>query len=671
GLLAFLSMFLFLREKKAPWLIGISIPVSLVISLLLFYLTGLSINIISLSGLVLGVGMMIDNSIIVIDNITQHRQRHALLDKACEDGTNEITRPLISSVLTTCAVFIPLIFMRGMSGALFFDQAVAVSIGLTVSLLVSITLLPTLYRIFYAKDSGEVKKTATPLYFHWYESGLKFVLRNPLLSVIVVLAMVGFAVVLYGLMHVSRFPQVTQEETVLEIDWNEPVNLAENNTRTEQMLEVLSEQPVYVIEEAGLQQYMLNSGQETGTSENKLYLKTASPKALKELENELSAYLDKNFPYCDYSFSETDNIFNLAFGKTEAPLIARFSHDNPGDENYLQDLSSVYERLENEFPGEVSSKLLTRQLILLETDPEMMMYYQIDNGDLEREVKSAFNVNNVLEINSNNMLIPVRVGNSYSSVYDILLNLTVLNSNGIKVPVSSLIKTSAGTDLKTIVAGKDGEYFPVSLNIDDNDFETTTGRIKALVEDERMDVSFSGAILSNKGMINELIVIISISLLLLYFILAAQFESFVLPVIVLLEVPIDLFGAFLFLKIFGEGINIMSAIGVIVMTGIIINDSILKIDTINKLMDAGNSLVRSVMEAGRRRLKPIIMTSLTTILAMMPFLFQKGMGAELQKPLALAIIGGMTVGTLVSLFFIPLMYYLLKRKKYASVKQFG
>ncbi|HYQ56598.1 MAG TPA: efflux RND transporter permease subunit, partial [Draconibacterium sp.] len=274
---------------------------------------------------------------------------------------------------------------------------------------------------------------------------------------------------------------------------------------------------------------------------------------------------------------------------------------------------------------------------------------------------------NVLEINSNNMLIPVRVGTGYSSVYEILLNLTVLNSNGVKVPVSSLVKTSAGTDLKTIVAGKDGEYFPVSLNIDDSKFENATGKIKALVEDDRMEVAFSGAILSNKGMINELIVIISISLLLLYFILAAQFESFVLPVIVLLEVPIDLFGAFLLLKLFGEGINIMSAIGVIVMTGIIINDSILKIDTINKLMDAGNSLVRSVMEAGRRRLKPIIMTSLTTILAMMPFLFQKGMGAELQKPLALAIIGGMTIGTLVSLFFIPLMYYLLRRMKSEAV----
>jgi multidrug efflux pump subunit AcrB len=223
---------------------------------------------------------------------------------------------------------------------------------------------------------------------------------------------------------------------------------------------------------------------------------------------------------------------------------------------------------------------------------------------------------------------------------------------------------SSGSGLKAIVAGKDGEYFPVLLNIKDKEFNRSTAEIKNMVRnDDRFDVSFGGEIISDKGMLRELLVIIAVSLFLLYFILAAQFESFVLPLIVLLEVPIDLFGAFLLLMIFGEGINIMSAIGIIVMTGIIINDSILKIDTINKLMDDGFSLLRSIFEAGRRRLKPIIMTSLTTILAMVPFMFQHGMGAELEKPLALAIIGGMTLGTFVSLFVIPLLYYRFKKNK--------
>ncbi len=710
GALAFLVLFLFLRERKAPWLIGISIPVSLLISLLLFYITGLSINIISLSGLILGVGMMIDNSIIVIDNITQHRQRNfqatnfpkttktagttetffrkesygqtnetikpssqtfkpsnhqtlELLSSSCENGTNEVIRPLISSVLTTCAVFVPLVFMKGMAGALFFDQAVAVSIGLIVSLIVSITLLPTLYRLFYKKEGARVKKASYPRYFHWYETGLKFVLRHQVLTILMVVLLLAGAAVLWQFMAVSRFPKVSQDETVLKIDWNEPVTLAENNRRADKLLAGIKTQPEYIIEEAGKQQYLLNSGDDAGTSENKLYIKTASPNKLEKLIGELSSFLKKHYPAADFSFSESENLFNLAFGKTEEPLIVRLSHFNPGNENYLTELTALLSDLEDKFHGDIKSKLITRKLILLETNPEKLMLYQVNTDELYREIKSAFNVNTVFSINDNNVFVPVSVGSTFQSVYEITQNITIKNRNGEQIPLSGLVKVSSGTGLKSIVAGKESEYFPVMIDISPRQFRKVTGEIKEVVASHKsFDVGFGGSILSNRDMIYELLLIIEVSLLLLYFILAAQFESFILPVIVLLEVPIDLFGAFLLLKLFGAGINIMSAIGIIVMAGIIINDSILKIDTINKLMDSGKPLIRSIFEAGRRRLKPIIMTSLTTILAMVPFLFQKGMGAELQKPLALAIIGGMFVGTFVSLYFIPLMYYVLKRK---------
>lgn len=184
-LLAFVVMFFFLKNITSPLLIGITIPTSIIVCLLFFHLLGISINIISLSGLVLGIGLMIDNSIIVIDNITQYRERGYNLSKACITGTTEVIKPLLSSALTTCAVFIPLVFLSGVSGALFYDQAMAISIGLFISFFVSITLLPVLYRLFHLKKtntSNKINRFLTKInkvnYADVYEKGFRWVMRK-------------------------------------------------------------------------------------------------------------------------------------------------------------------------------------------------------------------------------------------------------------------------------------------------------------------------------------------------------------------------------------------------------------------------------------------------------------------------------------------------------------
>jgi len=188
--------------------------------------------------------------------------------------------------------------------------------------------------------------------------------------------------------------------------------------------------------------------------------------------------------------------------------------------------------------------------------------------------------------------------------------------------------------------------------------------IKEVVEQyKQFDVTFTGSIFKNKKLVNELCIVLIITLVLLYFILASQFESLTLPFIILIEIPIAMAGAFLLLYLFDYSLNLMSMIGVVVMSGIIINDSILKIDTIIQLQKQGTGLLKALLVAGQRRLKPILMTSLTTILALLPVLFTDGLGAELQAPLAIALIGGMLLGTLVSLYLIPLCYYHLSKKK--------
>jgi multidrug efflux pump subunit AcrB len=466
---------------------------------------------------------------------------------------------------------------------------------------------------------------------------------------------------LWNTLPLSRFPKVSQTETILKIDWNEPVTLDENNRRVSAMLASLKTKLIYSIEEAGRQQYLLSGNDESASSENKLILKTGTPGELDQLIAETTSSLQKKFPSAAFTFSESENIFNLAFGKKSPPLVAKLSYDDPDGPQYLTGLNRVARKIETSLGEKATAQILTRPLILIESDPEKLLFYDVSSNELSRVIKNAFNVNTVFNINDNNVFIPVTIGNTPQTVFEIIQNLSVRNGKGEEIPLQGLVTVSNTSGLKTIVAGQEGEYFPLSIDIKPKELKKTMALVKSAVEGTGFDTTFEGAIQSDKEMIAELSVIILVSLLLLYFILAAQFESIWLPAIVLFEVPVDIFGALFMLKLFGSGINIMSGIGIVVMSGIIINDSILKIDTINRLMKQDYSILHAIFEAGRRRLKPIIMTSLTTVLGLLPMLFQKGLGAELQKPLSLSLIGGMVVGTLVSLYIIPILYYLFKR----------
>lgn len=230
------------------------------------------------------------------------------------------------------------------------------------------------------------------------------------------------------------------------------------------------------------------------------------------------------------------------------------------------------------------------------------------------------------------------------------------------MPLRNLVKTGRSRDLKTITAGDGGEYVPMRFEEEGSEKEIMRIVAETVREDSMHDVDFAGSFFSNSRMMKELIVILLVSVMLMYFILCAQFGSFLQPVIVLLEIPVDTCFALIALVMFGQTLNLMSAIGIIVTCGIVVNDSILKLDAINELRKGGMPLMEAIHTAGRRRLRAIIMTSLTTVFAMLPVLFTSDMGSELQRPLAIAMIGSMIVGTAVSIFVIPVFYWLIYRR---------
>jgi len=283
---------------------------------------------------------------------------------------------------------------------------------------------------------------------------------------------------------------------------------------------------------------------------------------------------------------------------------------------------------------------------------------------LYNTLKTSLNQNNIGDLRASFELLPIVLSDREKMIGEIISTGTVLSKSGQYIPVKELVNVQRIHDYKTIRGGMNGEYVPVNMNLVTNKPSVVTTEIRSLVTaDQTLAVDFSGSLITGQKLFKELAIILIVALLLLYFILSAQFESLTQPFIVLLEIPIDIAGALLLVKLFGGTINIMTMIGLIVMSGVIINDSILKVDTINNLRAEGLGLKEAIYTGGSRRLKPIIMVAMASLISTAPILFSQGIGSELQRPMALSLIGGMSLGTVVSLFFIPLAYWFIYRRR--------
>lgn len=667
ALLACVIIFFFMRDMKSPMLVILTIPVTLIISILVFYLLHISINIISLSGLVLGIGMMVDNSIIVIDNITARWIRGEQLAGAVTQGTKEVMVPMLSSVLTTCAVFVPLIFLNGMAGALFYDQAMAVAITLFVAYGVSVTLLPVYYRWWYSRQQA-FRPTPWLAFFSFdrvidgYDAILKwFFRRRGLMWGIYAISILGLALLFRGI-DKERLPAMTYSDMLVRIDWNDRISAEENARRTENLVASLGGRILQSTVMAGVQQFVLSHTEENGVPEATVYLKCHEPDDVAPVQDAIRGYLAENAPAARCSFGVSGNVFDMIFAEREAVLTARL-RSTTGHSADPEQLQQLLDRIQDALPGQEIPPVAMQEDILYIAQPEQMALYGVTYNDLIATLRNALNENTLFTVTTGDESLPVVIGNDLRSLDDLLGN-TFIHTTEAEIPVGILMRQTMTRDLKHVVAGAEGNYYPLDLAPRAKDVPAVIGAIRGCVaEDEHFEVSFSGSYFSNRGMVGQLIGVLAVALLLLFFILAAQFESLVQPWIILSEIVIDLFGALVVLWVFGQTLNLMSMIGLIVVCGIVINDSILKIDTINTLRREGMALKHAIMEAGRRRLKAIVMTSLTTILAVAPFLSHGDMGSDLQLPMSLTIISGMIVGTLVSVFFIPLAYYEIYRPR--------
>lgn len=426
-LFIFIVAVLFLGDVRSPIVIGISMVTSIVITFFFFYFCKVSLNVISLSGLILAVGMMIDSSIIVTENIAQYRERGYSLRRACAVGTTEMITPMLSSSLTTIAVFVPLIFMSGIAGAIFMDQAFSITVGLMISYVTGILLLPVLYLLFY-RAGLRSKSFLSKRLSDWakndrlerfYDQGIDWVFSHKRLSLAMSFATLPICVFFFCFMEKERMPKIEQNELVMRVEWNENIHVDENRRRVDGLLKRVDSRVTEHTAYVGMQDYILNGGSELSSTEAELYFKTEQPSDIAPLQAELDKAVKEHYPSAVLTFSPPENIFEKLFVTGEAEVVAELHSENRSQAPDPQAL----QRLEREIiaeDGQESEGIAFRNQMNLLVDRERLLLYNVSYNELTRVLRTAFKENKVSTLRSYQQYLPVSIAGKEQTINRIL-----------------------------------------------------------------------------------------------------------------------------------------------------------------------------------------------------------------------------------------------------------
>lgn len=464
---------LFLGDIKSPFIIGLSMVVSIVICFLFFYLFKMSLNIISLSGLILALGMMIDSSIIVTENISQYRERGYSLRRACVTGTGEVVTPMLSSSLTTVAVFVPLIFMSGIAGALFYDQAFSVTVGLLVSYFTGIMLLPVLYMLVYrtglrGRSWFSRIRINNPLKEHtldrFYDVGIDWVFSHKTVSIIFCVVSIPLCVFLFYSIAKERMPQIDQNELIVHVEWNENIHVDENRHRVNVLFGQLLDKTVEQTAAIGQQDYLLNREQALSSSEAELYFKTSSPDGIAPLQKQAGEWLMREYPLATVSFSPPETVFEKLFVTGEADVVAELYARNKEKAPAAEELRGLEQQFA-ELTGTAPVGIAFENQLDISILQEKLLLYDVSYDELYRTLRTAFKENSVAMLHSYQQYLPISIVGEERTVNEVLQQTLIQTRPDSKgeveyIPLRELVKVRPAEDLKTITAGRNGEYIP-------------------------------------------------------------------------------------------------------------------------------------------------------------------------------------------------------------------
>src|SRR6056297_2122941 len=670
GILAFFILFVFLHDFKSPFIIGLAMPLSIIATFIALYIVDISINILSLGGLAIGIGLLVDNFIVVLENMDRFKNQGLQLKKASIKGANQVALAILAGTLTTIAVFVPVLYLKGVVAVLFKQQAFVIAVSLLASLFVALTLSPMIFSSrkkfiqrlnSFVKNKGKfIFEKTDEILEHvkkYYEAALNWALDNKKKTIIYTAVVFIIVMTLTPLLKREFVPKVEDNKFFMEYKLPTGYTIAGNTQYVEFVESVLNEKKNII------DYYVVNIGETYGEQISGLntgYFLIAMKKAknVNTLKDFLSRRLESMNGKIKYYSSGSIYKDFFEFGEYDLEVILE-GHEI----NYLNQIADELKgRIEKKdgFALVLKDLELEREILELEfkeffkktiNTPLYSVIEEIEKVTVGEEVTSVYEEGNEIDVK-----IKYEKGvPSKEEFFDKIITVEgsqyklrdILKLNKINVP--NELKREDQKRKLTILTNIRGISLEKAIKEVNKEFSN-------MENVENIDIKFGGKIENIRKSFSGLGFAFFLSLILVYMILGIQFESFMQPFVIILAVPLALIGIIISLFITGTSINIMSLMGTVVLIGIVVNDSIVKIDIINKLREDGYSLYEAVKKGGALRFRPILMTSLTTILGLLPLAIGLGKGSELSSPLAITIIGGLTTSTILTLIVIPVIY---------------
>lgn len=662
--LAILVLFVFLRRVGTTLVISIAIPVSIVATFNLMYFNGLSLNIMTLGGLALGAGMLVDNAIVVMENIFRNLEAGLSVREAAIKGTAEVGGAITASTITTIIVFLPIVYLQGVSGELFKDQAWTVAFSLLSSLFVAIFLIPMLFDKFF-KNSTTIKKQRS-VKFSWYPAVLGQILKFRWIVIVSAILLVGGTALIFPYVGNEFMPKTESNEFSINFKLAEGTQLERTNQTAEGLEDLirnlLGDSVATIYTHVGPSDTESSDAQSVFEDEN-----TGSIKVILNKENKIRstkvinalAAMTENIPEMEIEFVQDESALQSTLGTDASPIIVEVSG------NELDMIDSLSKMVKDKMLG--MDELFNIKTSMEGGAPELdviidrhqagLLNISVDN--IISQVQEQLTGTEVGDFESEGEMKEITIKLPELSIRD-LADMKISSGNEF-IRLSDLAEIRSDQAPKEIIRRNQNRIAEVTSQYKaelhfDQVIEKIETQISSIDLPPNYKITVAGEELLRKESMESLSFALILSVILVYMVLASQFESLIHPFTILLTIPLAAVGAILIFFFLGNPLNIMAYIGLIMLVGIAVNDSIILVDAINQLKKEGHNTVAAIVGAGQQRIRPIIMTSLTTILALLPLTIGFGESASLRSPMALAVIGGLVTSTLLTLIVIPCVY---------------